>query len=169
MRMVELAQRAAATTLEGVWRELAPIVNEAKKLDAESRRNPKLLNNPWVVLHARWLYVFGDDLDAVKTVYESTQNGSAPRLSTDDVQRAEEVARKLLDYITEGRRRVKASEGAADEAGAKVASPEAAEAAEALTTVRNVARDLARAADQAATIIEQTPRPTSEQPHLPSE
>jgi len=167
--MVELAQRAATTTLEGVWRELAPIVNEAQKLDAESRKNPKLLNDPWVVLHARWLYVFGGDLDAVKTVYESTQNGSAPRLSADDVQRAEEVARKLLAYITEGRNRVRPPESAPGEAGAKEAPAEATEAAEALTTAAAVARDLARAADHAATIIERTPRPTAEQPRLPSE
>ena len=94
----------AMVALAEVWRQLAPIVDEAKRLESEVPRDPSRLHDPWVVTHVRWLTVFERELAAVQKVYETAEAGA--RLSPEDVRAAREAGEKLLSIISEARERV---------------------------------------------------------------
>jgi hypothetical protein len=100
----------ARLALETVWSELAPIVGEARELDAEVARNPRLLNDPWASTHTRWLHVFEQEIDAVQTVYSTTRSGA--RLSVEEIRKARDAAYELLRIIKTGRELVKPEQDA---------------------------------------------------------
>ena len=99
---------AATVALAEVWRQLAPLVDEAKRLEFEASRDPDRLRDRWVVAHVRWLTVFEREIAAVQKVHETMEAGA--RLSHEDVRAAREAGEKLLSIIEEARERVRVPE-----------------------------------------------------------
>lgn len=97
----------ARLALEEAWRELAPIVDAARSLEARASQNPSLLSDPWVAAHTRWLQLFDREIKAVEAVYDAASAGS--RLSLDGIRAARDAAQKLLRFITTARERVSPS------------------------------------------------------------
>jgi hypothetical protein len=94
----------ARVALEEVWRQLAPVVDEAKELQSDAAQNPSRLDDPWVDAHVTWLTVFERDLAAVQAVYAAAGNGA--KLSAEDIRRAREAGEKLFGIILAARERV---------------------------------------------------------------
>ena len=97
----------ARLALESVWRQLAPIVEEARKLEAEASRNPSRLTDPWVEAHLRWLQLFDREIHAVEEVYDAS--GAGAKLSIDGIRATSDAATKLLGFITTARERLSLS------------------------------------------------------------
>jgi len=95
---------AARVALEETWRRLAPVVVEAKELQAEATHTPALLGEPWGSALNRWLIVFDREIAAVQAIYEASQKGT--KVSVEDLLAARSAAEKLLAIISETRERV---------------------------------------------------------------
>lgn len=96
----EVARRA----LQEAWRELAPQVDAARRLEAQAMHEPSIQKDLWVQTNARWLSTFSRQLDAIQTVYEATQAGKKVPLS--ELRSANDAARKLLEILSDLQRRV---------------------------------------------------------------
>jgi hypothetical protein len=95
------AVKTARLTLEEIWRKLGPIVEEARSLDSQIVENPGLLSDKWVSAQTRWLQIFEREINAVETVYSTTEAGA--KLSVGELKRASDAGRKLLDIVERGR------------------------------------------------------------------
>jgi tetratricopeptide (TPR) repeat protein len=97
----------ARLALDSVWRELAPIVDEARRLNLDASRNPSRLRDPWVQAHTRWINLFDREIKAVEDVYAAGLKGG--RLSVESVRAAQATAEKLLGFVTAARERLSRS------------------------------------------------------------
>jgi hypothetical protein len=95
----------ARLALKRTWEQLAPIVDEAREFESQVSQNPRLLSDPWVAAHTRWLQIFGREIDAVQTVYSTTKAGA--RLSIEEIRQARDAGQKLLRFIEDGRQIVR--------------------------------------------------------------
>lgn len=96
--------QTAGVVLSDAWRQLAPIVDEAKQMQREVRQDPARLRDPWTQTHVEWLTVFEPELAAVQKVYEAVDAGA--KLNADDVRAANDAAAKLYDIVSQARARV---------------------------------------------------------------
>jgi hypothetical protein len=94
----------ARVALTEAWKKLAPIADEARRLQEESTRDPSMLKDSWVVAMIRWSAVFAREIAAVQQVCNATEAGD--KLSLDDVRAAVAVAQKLIDTIGAAAERV---------------------------------------------------------------
>jgi hypothetical protein len=97
-------KETARVALSQAWKQLAPIADDARRLQSESTRDPSLLNDSWVVALIRWSAVFEREIAAVQKVHEAAEGGS--KLPLDDVRTAVSIARKLIDTIGTAAERV---------------------------------------------------------------
>jgi hypothetical protein len=95
----------ARLALDKVWRELAPILDEARDLQLQVAQKPSLSTDPWVGVHTGWLQVFERELDAIQTVYNTTEAGA--KLSVEELRATREVAEKILGFIVQGQQRIR--------------------------------------------------------------
>jgi hypothetical protein len=97
----------ANVALDEAWRQLAPRVDEAKRLQADAARDPDLLTDAWTVALIRWANVFEREIAAVQKVHEASSRGG--RMAPGDVRTATDVAHKLLHFADEARNRTSSS------------------------------------------------------------
>jgi hypothetical protein len=94
----------ARVTLQEAWRQLAPYIDRARRLQEQATRDPSKQADRWVQTNARWLSVFNRQLAAIQTVYEATEAGK--RVPVDELRSASEAADKLLAIISDLQQRV---------------------------------------------------------------
>jgi hypothetical protein len=88
-----LAQKA----LDDVWQRLTTVINEARRLQAEAVRDPRLYNDARLRALDRWLFLFADELGDVQAIHDAGEAGS--RLRPRDLWLAQETGERLLEVV----------------------------------------------------------------------
>jgi hypothetical protein len=91
--------QTARVALDEAWRQLAPVVDEAKSLQHQAELDPAMLSDRWVQATSRWLTAFQRQLGAVQTVHDAAEAGK--RVPVSEIRSAREAAEKLSEIYSD--------------------------------------------------------------------
>jgi hypothetical protein len=114
--MTSTDDAALALAVRTAWQKLAEIIADTKNLEAKAQEDTSLLNDPWVQAHTRFAFIFKDELDAARTVYEALARGMT--VPTDQLVPTYDAEQKLLGIATTALGRAREGSRVANNGGA---------------------------------------------------